>query len=87
MLASHEPYLFNVSMDNQASRQTPVIPRIPAKPRSPRPAGIPARSKAKADWNAASGIVDQMLAYRDWWNLPARAAAKADRGAQNAKRF
>ncbi|MEO6096100.1 MAG: hypothetical protein ABIW76_10545 [Fibrobacteria bacterium] len=21
------------------------------------------------DWNPASGIVDQMLAYSDWWNV------------------
>lgn len=23
-----------------------------------------------ADWQPASGIVDRMLAYREWWNIP-----------------
>lgn len=85
MLASRDPNLFNVNMENKDTLQSPVSPRMPAKPRSQRDAGLPTRSKAKADWNAASGIVDRMSAYSDWWNLPAR-SAKTGRGVQNAKR-
>jgi hypothetical protein len=85
MLAPRDPNLFNDNMEKQDALQTPVSPSMPAKPRSHRAAGLPARSKAKADWSAASGIVDQMLAYSDWWNLPAR-AGKTGRGIPNAKR-
>ncbi|MEO7425354.1 MAG: hypothetical protein ABI036_09210 [Fibrobacteria bacterium] len=45
----------------------------------PRPSPLPflgrpadsAQGGKSPDWQA-SGLVDQMLAYRDWWNLPAR---------------
>ena len=31
---------------------------------------VPGRNTSPApDWNPASGIVDQMLAYSDWWNV------------------
>jgi hypothetical protein len=34
--------------------------------------GTPASGRnASADWNPASGIVDRMLAYSDWWNVRA----------------
>jgi hypothetical protein len=44
--------------------------------RAPRMAaqrGTPASANRNLspDWNPASGIVDQMLAYSDWWNVRA----------------
>jgi hypothetical protein len=51
------------------------------------PRGTPASGRnASSDWNPASGIVDQMLAYSDWWNVripkgngSARQTPKSDR--------
>lgn len=33
----------------------------------------------QADWLTGSGIIDRMLAYRDWWNLPAGRAPGGNR--------
>lgn len=58
MLASRVPNLFNGNMESQAS---------PASSSSRRG---PAAQASHADWQPSSGIVDRMLAYRDWWNIP-----------------
>jgi hypothetical protein len=43
-------------------------PRM-ATPRGTSASGRNASPSASSDWNPASGIVDQMLAYSDWWNI------------------
>jgi hypothetical protein len=71
-------------MENQA----PLSPSAPehdrpaarkarpmAAPRGLRPSG----STSVTDWQSGSGIVDQMLAYSDWWNIPAGRAQSAGR--------
>lgn len=85
MLASTSRTLFNGSMETQNPLNAQTGNRgLRAGRKAPSLLGslpIPSagRSKAESDWQAA-GIVDQMLAYRDWWNLPARKPAQ-DRGA------
>jgi hypothetical protein len=56
MLASREPKLFNGNMETQ--------------PSSPRARNGAAQKPGTADWRPANGIIDRMLAYRDWWNIP-----------------
>jgi hypothetical protein len=57
MLASRKPKLFNGIMETQPSSAS----------RARNGAVQPSES---ADWRPANGIVDRMLAYRDWWNIP-----------------
>lgn len=63
MLASKDPNLFNGNMETRSA---------PAS----HPAGRPA---AAADWRPAPGIIDRMLAYRDWWNIPASRGGQSRR--------
>jgi hypothetical protein len=57
MLASREPELFNGNMQPQSPSASQARNRT--APQTP-----------SADWRATSGIIDRMLAYRDWWNIP-----------------
>jgi hypothetical protein len=57
MLASREPELFNGNMENQSRSASRA-----------RNGGAP--QPGTADWRPAQGIIDRMLAYRDWWNIP-----------------
>jgi hypothetical protein len=63
----------------QADRKRPLTPRTTPAARSAArregPAGKPA-----TDWQAGSGLVDQMLAYSDWWNIPAPKIRSPPRG-------
>ncbi|MDB5050725.1 MAG: hypothetical protein JWO30_3796 [Fibrobacteres bacterium] len=86
MLVPKSRKLFNVSMDTQnplnaqnrnhglrSGRKTAQLmisrPTLSAAPDELHP---------ENDWQA-SGLIDQMLAYRDWWNLPNRRPHRADR--------
>ena len=73
MLASEKPNLFNRDMDTT----TPRTSRAPSGPAGLGPQGqidalAPVATGAAADQNdwQPAGIVNQMLAYSDWWNLP-----------------
>jgi hypothetical protein len=57
MLASPDPILFNGNMESQ-----------PTPAASARRAAAP--QPKHADWRPAPGLIDRMLAYRDWWNIP-----------------
>ena len=82
MLASQTSTLFNEIMDTNSPLNARIrnhglvngrkIGHKPAKAGLADPT-LPASGQAHADgdWQAA-GIMDQMVAYRDWWNLPAR---------------
>ncbi|GEM_PF-5252258 len=68
-------------MDNQAPH-SPSIPerlsptgRKTARPAARRGSPVSARNlnATPADWQGNARIVDQMLAYSDWWNIPAAA--------------
>lgn len=75
MLASRKPKLFNGNMDIQSS---------PA----PQARDGAAQPSASADWRPANGIIDRMLAYRDWWNIPegrGRAASGRPRARPQAR--
>jgi hypothetical protein len=83
MLASTTPALFNNDMDSK----NPLNAQIrnhglgSGRKTAPRMASLnsfkgaspadSAHAVPEPDWQA-TGIVDQMLAYRDWWNLPVR---------------
>ncbi len=59
MLDSADPNLLNGDMETLPSS-------------APSAASLPAGGAATApDWRPAPGIMDRMLAYRDWWNIPA----------------
>jgi hypothetical protein len=71
MLASRKPKLFNGYMDSKSSFSASQTGR-----------GDALRPDLPADWQPASGIVDRMLAYREWWNIPdgrARSGAPKNR--------
>lgn len=65
MLASRKPKLFNGSMESKS----PLSASRPGLGDGPRPA-LP------ADWQPSRGIVDRMLAYREWWNIPEGGAGR-----------
>jgi hypothetical protein len=65
MLASRKPKLFNESMESKS----PLSASRLAHGDGPRPA-LP------ADWQPSTGIVDRMLAYREWWNIPEGGAGR-----------
>jgi hypothetical protein len=79
MLASTDPNLFNGYMDTQDSFPAPIPARAPIGTRRIRTPARPSQSDPIADWNPDSGLVDRMLAYRDWWNLPVRRQHAPDR--------
>lgn len=56
MLASRETKLFNGNMETQSPSASNTRKGAP--------------QNVSADWRPASGIIDRMLAYRDWWNIP-----------------
>ncbi|MBW8889870.1 MAG: hypothetical protein JF616_19085 [Fibrobacteres bacterium] len=43
---------------------------------SPSSRGDTSRPGLPADWQPSSGIVDRMLAYREWWNIPEGVAGR-----------
>ena len=48
-------------------------------------AGEPPRAE-RPDWQPSPGLIERMLAYRDWWNIPARRArATAGKGRPRAQ--
>jgi hypothetical protein len=66
-------------MDNQAPRSQSIPePVRPADRKISRMAGrrratVPGREAAhpaSEDWQPANGLVNRMLAYSDWWNIP-----------------
>jgi len=59
MLALRKPKLFNGKMESKSSFSASQTNRSDA-PRLGPP----------ADWQPSSGLVDRMLAYREWWNIP-----------------
>lgn len=49
-----------------------TVPQLASLPSVPEASPAPSvQARPGEDWQSA-GIVDQMLAYRDWWNLPVR---------------
>jgi hypothetical protein len=75
MLASKSGKLFNGNMETHDSHNARLRNRGPHG----SPAGL---ATAQTDYSAepdasgngwsASGLMDQMIAYREWWNLPSR---------------
>ncbi len=94
MLASDPAILFNVDMDTTTPRTSPALAQPAARGLADpsRAPGLPQIADA-VDWQAA-GLVDQMLAYSDWWNLPSKArgsrarnqATVADRRSRESSR-
>jgi hypothetical protein len=75
-------------MDNQAPRSQslpePVRPADRQVSRMAGRRGVPAPGQSAAhpaseDWQPANGLVNRMLAYSDWWNIPSARPRSASR--------
>lgn len=75
-------------MDNQAPRTQSIpepvrpadrqISRMAGRRGAPVPGREPSRP-ASADWQPGTGLVNRMLAYSDWWNIPSARPRSANR--------
>ena len=74
MLASKPANLFNDLMQTEQHRTPPPGPAL--TPVAPSASEATRTEAAEADWQPRKDIMNQMLAYRDWWNMPARRPAK-----------
>lgn len=89
MLASKPPELFNGTMDTKTPH-TPMVhglgtdrPHPDPIPPDRAPSHAPQSRSRRSEPAQDSGIVDWMMAYRDWWNLPAR--RKGGRASEKAR--
>jgi hypothetical protein len=76
MLASKSVKLFNGNMETHDTHNARLRNRGPHGGSSTgltasHPERAAAPDSAGIGWSA-SGLMDQMLAYREWWNLPSR---------------
>ena len=92
MLASKSPNLFNDNMDTKHPLNSQIRNRglksglNPARLMTTQTThSATAASPAEVDWQT-SGLIDQMSAYRDWWNLPARKPLAAEKSAAKIHR-
>ncbi|HKP96242.1 MAG TPA: hypothetical protein VJ385_10830 [Fibrobacteria bacterium] len=69
----------NAQIGNRGLRSGRNPARSTASRPSPNASSAPA--SAGGDWQA-SGLIDRMSAYRDWWNLPPRKPQAADKAAK-----
>ena len=75
-------------MDNQAPRTQSIqnpdrpvdrqISRMVGRRGAPAPGRDAART-ASADWQPGTGLINRMLAYSDWWNIPSSRPRSANR--------
>ena len=75
-------------MDKQAPRSQSIPePLRPADRKISRMAGrrtasapgLDAARSLSQDWHPANGLVNRMLAYSDWWNIPSARPRSASR--------